>query len=436
MSEQSIFKSQSLSDWLFYLESQHNKEIDLGLERVLTVAENASVQDLHAGKVVLVAGTNGKGTTIRFMEQYLLGLGKTVGVYSSPHMFEYNERVRINGESASDQDLIDAFTFIEQHRQGTGLSYFEFGTLAGFKLLQSKQLDYVLVEVGLGGRLDATNILEHDVSVVTSIGLDHIDWLGDTIEKIGFEKAGIFKKDKPAIVGEPNNIASIVQQAKNHQVSEFVQFGQDYSFEQNTSLAQSTSLVKNTWNFVYGDIRFNKLPNVLIPKQNICTSLVTLIKLGVTLEPDNIEQTLSQLSLPGRMQIVSTEPLQMVDVAHNPHAVEYLRSMLLADTQLKSVSKVTAVIAMMKDKDIKQTLALMIDVVDEWVIGDLVGNPRAAKKEDIADILQSLGQNNVTMLASVKLAWLYANENQNKDSLLLGFGSFYTVAEILNKEED
>jgi len=430
MSEQCIFKSQSLSDWLFYLESQHNKEIDLGLERVLTVAENASVKDLHAGKVVLVAGTNGKGTTIRFIEQYLLGLGKSVGVYSSPHMFEYNERVRINGNSASDQDLIDSFSFIEQHRKGTSLSYFEFGTLAGFKLLQSKQLDYVLVEVGLGGRLDATNILEHDVSVVTSIGLDHIDWLGDTIEKIGFEKAGIFRKDKPAVVGEPKHIESITQQAKNHQVSEFVQFGQDYSFEQNTSL------LENTWDFVYDDIRFNKLPNVLIPKQNICTSLVTLIKLGVTLEQGNIEQTLSKLSLPGRMQIVSTEPLQMVDVAHNPHAVEYLRSMVLADNQLKSVSSVTAVIAMMKDKDIKQTLSLMIDVVDEWVLGDLVGNPRAAKKEDIAEILKSLGQNNVTMLPSVKLAWLYANENQNKDSLLLGFGSFYTVAEILNKEED
>jgi dihydrofolate synthase/folylpolyglutamate synthase len=430
MSEQCIFKSQSLSDWLFYLESQHNKEIDLGLERVLTVAENASVKDLHAGKVVLVAGTNGKGTTIRFIEQYLLGLGKSVGVYSSPHMFEYNERVRINGNSASDQDLIDSFSFIEQHRKGTSLSYFEFGTLAGFKLLQSKQLDYVLVEVGLGGRLDATNILEHDVSVVTSIGLDHIDWLGDTIEKIGFEKAGVFRKDKPAVVGEPKHIESIAQQAKSHQVSEFVQFGQDYSFELNTSL------LENTWDFVYDDIRFNKLPNVLIPKQNICTSLVTLIKLGVTLEQGNIEQTLSQLSLPGRMQIVSTEPLQMVDVAHNPHAVEYLRSMVLADNQLKSVSSVTAVIAMMKDKDIKQTLSLMIDVVDEWVLGDLVGNPRAAKKEDIAEILKSLGQNNVTMLPSVKLAWLYANENQNKDSLLLGFGSFYTVAEILNKEED
>jgi dihydrofolate synthase/folylpolyglutamate synthase len=296
--------------------------------------------------------------------------------------------------------------------------------------LQSKQLDYVLNEVGLGGRLDATNILEHDGSVVTSIGLDHIDWLVDTIEKIGVEKAGVFRKDKPAVVGEPKHIESIAQQAKNHQVSEFVQFGQDYSFELNTSL------LENTWDFVYDDIRFNKLPNVLVPKQNICTSLVTLIKLGVTLEQGNIEQTLSQLSLPGRMQIVSTEPLQMVDVAHNPHAVEYLRSMVLADNQLKSVSSVTAVIAMMKDKDIKQTLSLMIDVVDEWVLGDLVGNPRAAKKEDIAEILKSLGQNNVTMLPSVKLAWLYANENQNKDSLLLGFGSFYTVAEILNKEED
>jgi dihydrofolate synthase/folylpolyglutamate synthase len=430
MSEQRIFKSQSLTDWLFYLESQHNKEIDLGLERVLTVAENANVKGLHAGKVVLVAGTNGKGTTIRFIEQYLLALGKTVGVYSSPHMFEYNERVRINGESASDQELIDSFSFIEQRREGTSLSYFEFGTLAGFKLLQSKQLDYVLVEVGLGGRLDATNILNHDVSVITSIGLDHVDWLGDTIEKIGFEKAGIFKKDKPAIVGEPKKIESIIQQAKNHQVSEFVQFHQDYSFE------QSTSSTENTWDFIYDNVRFNKLPNVLIPKQNISTALVTLIKLGIKLEQTLIEQILNQLSLPGRMQVLSQQPLQMVDVAHNPHAVNYLRSMLLNDVKLKSASKVLAVIAMMKDKDIKQTLALMTDVVDEWYVGDLDGNHRAAKKQDIADILLSLGQNNVTVLDNVKQAWQRASKNQSKDSLLLGFGSFYTVAEILNQVKD
>jgi len=430
MSEQRIFKSQSLSDWLFYLESQHSKEIDLGLDRVLTVAKNAKVNDLQAKKVVLVAGTNGKGTTIRFMEQYLLALGQTVGVYSSPHMFEYNERVRINGRSAPDQDLIDTFSFIEQHRQGTSLSYFEFGTLAGFKLLQSKQLDYVLVEVGLGGRLDATNILNHDVSVITSIGLDHIDWLGDTIEKIGFEKAGIFKKDKPAVVGEPAKIASIIQQANTHQVSEFVQFGQDYSFEQNVSMETST------WCFVYGDIRFNHLPNILIPKQNICTSLVTLIKLDIPLEQELIEQTLKQLALPGRMQVLSQQPLQMVDVAHNPHAVSYLRSMLLNDVTLKSASKVSAVIAMMKDKDIKQTLALMNDVVDEWFVGDLEGNPRAAKAQEIADILLSLGQKNVTVLTNVKQAWQCGCENQSKDSLLLGFGSFYTVAEILNQVKD
>ncbi|WP_341205995.1 bifunctional tetrahydrofolate synthase/dihydrofolate synthase [uncultured Psychrosphaera sp.] len=426
MSEQIIFKSQSLPDWLFYLESQHTKEIDLGLERVLTVADNAKVRDLQANKVVLVAGTNGKGTTIRFIEQYLLALGKTVGVYSSPHMFEYNERVRINGESASDQDLIDAFSFIEHHRQGTGLSYFEFGTLAGFKLLQSKQLDYVLVEVGLGGRLDATNILNHDVSVITSIGLDHIDWLGDTIEKIGFEKAGIFNQGKPAIVGEPAKIDSIIEQAKVHQVSEFIQFGQDYLFEQKS----------DKWNFSYGDICFNDLPNILIPKQNISTSLVTLIKLDVQLEQTLIEQTLMQLSLPGRMQIVSMQPLTMVDVAHNAHAVNYLRSMLLNDSKLKSVSSVCAVIAMMKDKDIKETLQLMTDVVDEWYVGDLEGNGRAASKEYIAETLSSLGQTNVTVLPTIKQAWQSACANQNKDSLLLGFGSFYTVADILNQVEN
>ncbi len=426
MSKHSLFQSQSLTDWLFYLESQHNKEIDLGLDRVLTVANNANVTDLSAKKVVLVAGTNGKGTTIRFMEQYLLALGKSVGVYSSPHMFEYNERVRINGASASDEEIVESLSYIEQHRGSTSLSYFEFGTLAGFKLFQSKQLDVVLIEVGLGGRLDATNILNHDVSVITSIGLDHTDWLGDTIEKIGFEKAGIFKKGKPAVVGEPRVINSIAEQAKRHQVSEFVKYQQDYNYSE-----QATH-----WTFEYKDLTLDNLPNILIPKQNISTALVTLDKLGVELNQEIICQVLSTLALPGRMQILHTAPLKMVDVAHNAHAVSYLRSAVLSSPTLSKKTKVSAVVGMMKDKDIKQTLSLMTDVVTHWFVGDLVNNSRAASKEDIEQILKQLGQKNITVLPSISEAWSRASELQDKQTLLLGFGSFYTVAEILNQAEE
>ena len=169
-----IFQSQSLNDWLFYLEQQHPTEIELGLTRIQSVADKAKLNDLNAGKTVLVAGTNGKGTTIRFIELALIELGYSVGVFSSPHLFTYNERVRVNGELLADSDHISAFDFVEQHKGNTSLTYFEFSTLAAFKLFQQHKLDFVLVEVGLGGRLDSTNILHQDISVITSIGLDHV----------------------------------------------------------------------------------------------------------------------------------------------------------------------------------------------------------------------------------------------------------------------
>ena len=423
MTSNQLFESQSLNDWLFYLESQHPSEIELGLDRTKQVAKQANVLELGSAKVVLVAGTNGKGTTIRFMEQYLLNLGFTVGVYGSPHMFDYNERVRINGEVLDDESHVNAFSHIEQHRLGVPLTYFEFGTLAAFRLLQQANLDFVLVEVGLGGRLDATNILEHDVAVITSLGLDHTDWLGETIEQIGFEKAGIFRKGKPAVVGLVDAPETVFEQATSLQVSRLQVAGEDFEI--------SMSADNSYWTYKSDTDHFTHLKTCLIPRQNIATGITVLNELDVVLDETKINSVIANLSLPGRMQLISQSPLVMVDVAHNPHAVNYLLACLENNETFAGIKKIEVVVAMMKDKDIKHTLSLIKDKVVTWHIAPLKDNNRAATPDVLKSELVSLNQTDVRVYSSIPQAWHQARENQQQETLLLGFGSFYTVAEIL-----
>lgn len=425
------FRSQSLSDWLFYLEQQHPKEIELGLERIQRVAERAGVIDLNAKKTVLVAGTNGKGTTIRFIEQALISKGLSVGVFSSPHIFAYNERVRINGQVLPDQAHIDAFEYIESQRADTQLTYFEFSTLASYRIFQQHHLDVVLIEVGLGGRLDSTNIVKQDISVITSIGLDHTDWLGDTKEKIAFEKAGIFKPATTSIIGEPIKYEAFAIQAKEHKVAKVLQAGVDFSSE-----VLGSQEANKWWQYSSKQMTYDALTLNYVPLQNLATAITTLIELGVEFTQSELNQVISDFSLDGRMQILATKPLQMVDVAHNPHAVHYLAQAITQREPFKRAQKVTAVVAMMKDKDIRETLQVIAPCVDEWYVGGLPGNERASDSKAIQRILEELGEYNIHRFTGISEAWQRASEVQLKEvergeSLLLGFGSFYTVAEIL-----
>ena len=419
------FQSQSLNDWLFYLEQQHPSEIELGLGRVQQVADKAQLKDFKSSKVILVAGTNGKGTTIRFLESYLLAEGHSVGVYSSPHLFKYNERVRLNGLDATDQQHIDAFDYIEQTRGDVPLTYFEFGTLAGLCLLQKQALDFVLIEVGLGGRLDATNILEHDISVITSIGLDHIDWLGDDLETIAFEKAGIMRPNKPAVIGEPVQYENFVKQAKTHLVSAVHQVNQAYSYEHNG----------NSWQVQIDGTTYSDLTLPLIPIQNVATALMVLRLLHITLTKNKINDVLQTVSLPGRMQLISQDPVKVVDVAHNSHAIKYLLDTISVHPRFSQHTKLDIVIAMMKDKDISDSLHLFEGKVNNWYVAELPNNSRAAKADDLAKVLRQQGEKNVHVLPSVVSAWQQAERNQSTETLLLGLGSFYTVAEILAQKE-
>lgn len=441
--------SQSLNDWLFYLESQHPAEIELGLQRVKTVAEQGQLTSFGKSKIVLVAGTNGKGTTIRFMEQYLLSKGFSVGVYSSPHMHVYPERVRINDSLLNDEQHVAAFQYIDKIRGTTPLTYFEYGTLAAFSIFKQAELDYVLVEVGLGGRLDATNILPHELSVVTSLGLDHTDWLGDTIELIGFEKAGIFRSGKPALVGMIDPPSTVFEQAENLNVSELNVAGRDYQVNYSDD--------KTYWQLSSDTFKFEQLPRPLIPVQNVATAIVGLNLLGVDLDINTLRSLCSTISLYGRMQLVSTtnpllgvaEPdrskedaikslnqvsagMAMVDVGHNSHALGYLIETINTHPVFSQIKNIDVVIAMMADKDIDASLKCLAPHVRKWHLGSLIGNKRAAPKEVIQQELNKLGETNIVLHEDVKSAWKTASLKIDADTLLLGVGSFYTVAEILS----
>ena len=416
-----------LDDWLSYLQAQHPNDIELGLDRVKQAASVCGVDTVNKSKVVLVAGTNGKGTTIRFMEQALISKGHSVGVYSSPHVFDYKERVRVNDSLLTDQVHIDAFSYINHHRNNIPLTYFEFGTLAAFKIFQQLELDFLLIEVGLGGRLDATNILNHDLAIITLIDLDHIDWLGNTRELIGFEKAGIFSENKPAIVGDQNIPESVFQQAKERHVSKLICSGSDFS----TDFDEKTGL----WSYKSYNLVFDKLTASLLPIQNIATAICALTELNIRLSADELNSLISKFELFGRMQIVCSQPVALVDVAHNPNSVNYLATQLRQHPKFEAYKTVIAVVAMMADKNIEDTLRAIENKVDYWFIADLQDNPRAASSNEIEKVLKRIGATRIEKFSTINQAWTQAKAIQNEDSLLVGFGSFFTVAEIIESEQ-
>ncbi|WP_375750755.1 bifunctional tetrahydrofolate synthase/dihydrofolate synthase [Vibrio sp. HN007] len=401
----------SLPMWLDYLENIHTSAIDLGLDRVEVVADKANLRK-PAQTIITVAGTNGKGSTCAIMEAILLDAGYKVGVYSSPHLIRYNERVRINGHALADQRHSQAFAFIEQQRGDTSLSFFEFGTLSALKLFQEEQVDVILLEVGLGGRLDATNIVHHDVSVITSLAVDHVDWLGDDIEVIGYEKAGIFRGDKPAICGQPDAPSSVAAHADDIG-AKLYQVGYQFRYQEN----------KDTWDWYCGAFDMQALPKPSLPLPNAATALTALGVSGLEITDVNVVNGLKNAKLAGRMQRVSGAPTIILDVAHNPHSAEYLVTQLQKQYPGK---KIHCVLGMLKDKDIEATIAVLEKSVIDWYLGSLEG-PRAATAEELSQHTSSRAKT----YGSPTLAFKEALVSAEKDDVLIVAGSFYTVAEIL-----
>lgn len=406
-------QSRSLVDWLSYLEQIHPVNIDMGLERVGAVARRMGLTRLPF-KVITVAGTNGKGSSCAMAASILMAAGYKVGVYSSPHLLRFTERVRIDGAELCDSEHCAAFAEVEAARGEIALTFFEFATLAGLWLFCRAAPDVLLLEVGLGGRLDATNVVESDVAMITSIALDHCDWLGDTREAVAVEKAGVYRAGKPAISGEPNPPATIASEAQRLGAC-LRQVGRDFHGDEQDS----------GWDY-HGLNHWLGLPKPALPLMNAVTVLAALESLGLPLAESAIREGLANARLAGRMQRLQDEPLVIVDVAHNPHSAAYLASQL---RQIPGKGKRRAVVGMLKDKDMAGSLAELDGLIDQWFLASLTG-PRAATAEQLAVALGD-GQGPAATFDGVSAAYLAALAASSPDDMVIVFGSFYTVADVL-----
>ncbi|WP_339096487.1 bifunctional tetrahydrofolate synthase/dihydrofolate synthase [Pectobacterium brasiliense] len=399
-----------LVTWLHYLEHLHAQAIDLGLERVKQVAEHLQLLQ-PAPTVFTVAGTNGKGTTCCTLESILLAAGLRVGVYSSPHLVRYTERVRIQGKELPEALHTQAFADIEAGRGAVSLTYFEFGTLSALQLFKQANLDVVILEVGLGGRLDATNIVDADVSVVTSIAIDHTDWLGNDRESIGREKAGIFRQGRPAVVGEPDMPGTIAAVAAE-KGAQLRRRGRDWEY----------SMQRETWSWQDKQRELSRLPLPNVPLANAATALAALHYSSLNVSEEAIRQGLQHAALPGRFQTVQASPRLILDVAHNPHAAAYLANRL---AELPKTGKVRAVVGMLSDKDIAGTLAHLTPLVDAWYCAPLEG-PRGATAQQIAEHLTRSQS-----FSDVVTAWKQAMSEATEQDIVIVCGSFHTVAHVM-----
>ena len=406
-------QSRSLVDWLSYLEQIHPVNIDMGLDRVGAVARRMGLTQLPF-KVITVAGTNGKGSSCAMAASILMAAGYKVGVYSSPHLLRFTERVRVNGQELADSNHCTAFAEVEAARGEIALTFFEFATLAGLWLFCRAAPDVLLLEVGLGGRLDATNVVEPDVAMITSIALDHCDGLGDTREAVAVEKVGVYRAGKPAISGEPNPPATIASEAARIGAS-LRQVGRDFHGDEHDT----------GWDY-HGLNHWLGLPKPALPLMNAVTVLAALESLGLPLAESAIREGLASARLAGRMQRLQDEPLVIVDVAHNPHSAAYLASQL---RQLPGKGKRRAVVGMLKDKDMAGSLAELDGLIDQWFLASLTG-PRAATAEQLAVALGD-GQGPAATFDGVSAAYLAALAASSPDDMVIVFGSFYTVADVL-----
>lgn len=406
----------SVEQWLKYLSEIHPQNIEMGLERVAQVFQSLQLDFRHK-TVITVAGTNGKGTTCAMIEQALLLQDKRVAVFSSPHLIDYRERVRVQGSMLSHAQHCAAFAKIEQARGDISLTYFEFGTLQALQLMAEADSDYLLLEVGLGGRLDAVNIVDANIAVITSIDLDHQEWLGDTREAIATEKAGVFRQNIPVVIGEPTPPTSLINATQKWSVQASWQ-GREFSYE----------LTQENFSWRNKQYHFTQLPMPFIPAQNTSTALQVLTILDIPLTEAFIKQVLAKTSLAGRCQIIQRSPTIMLDVAHNPHATRLLATEVAA----LSYRRIIAVVGMLADKDIQHSLAPLVPVVDEWYCAAL-NVPRGAPVKKLVSVLSEA--NSVLQFESVSAALSAACKVAEKDDFILVFGSFYTVAEILNMKE-
>jgi len=411
----------TLQAWLDWQETLHPSAIELGLERpgrVLTSLGLASPRHI----VITVAGTNGKGSSVAMLESILRAAGYRVGCYTSPHLRCYNERIRIDGELVDDVRLCEAFERIDQARGETSLTYFEFGTLAAFEIFDHAGLDVAVLEVGMGGRLDAVNLLDADVALVSAIDVDHAAWLGDDREAIGREKAGIFRHGRPAVCSDPHPPRSLLQHAQELGTPLYC-LGEAYRYERQGE----------GWNWQGPDLRRDALPLPALrgefQLQNAAGVLMVLALLAEKLPvaPQHLRQGLHSVTLPGRFQVLPGEVATILDVAHNPQSAAALAANLAA---MPVTGRTHAVVAMLADKDLGSVIRHMAGVVDHWYPAGL----DVFRGADSATLLAALREQGIVAAAphaSVAAALAAARQAARPGDRIVVFGSFYTVAQAV-----
>ena len=434
----------SLNGWLTYIGSISDKAMDLGLSRVKSAGAILDVLKLPS-RVITVTGTNGKGSTTWYLGAVLERLGYTVDIYNSPHLLRFNERILIRGHEVADNVLTDAFEKTDEamRKAGVALTFFEFTTLAALLIFKNDAPDFVILEIGLGGRLDATNAVDSDAGIVVSIGLDHTGILGNTVEDIAYEKSCIYRKNHPAVCSQENPPKTLLENSAVIGAKLLVagrnfrcgSSGGDPDVTEQLLDAAGGGSDEGTWFFRMEDTDFEDLPLPSFPYMNAAGALACLSAMGIRVTRDAAAEACRSVRLPGRLEVYSEKPRIIFDVSHNPPAVMRLRKHLEKLSAREHFTRVLAVCGMLHDKDYGTVLREMDDLIDVWYLADLTG-PRAAKASDLAPELPESSETH--LFRDPATAWCAARAAQGESDLLVVFGSFLTVAavrEFLESEE-
>ena len=410
-------KRLNLSDWLEYQQGLNSKEIDLNLTRVEEVY-NALNITLPKDNIFLVGGTNGKGTTVALLEDILIQKDLKTGVYTSPHLINYNERVCVDKNPLSDKELVNSFEQIEQFRGTVPLTYFEFGTLAAFHLLAMHECDAWIIEVGLGGRLDATNIIQSDVSIITNIDLDHQEFLGDSIEEIAYEKAGIAKSNKPMIYGDTVAVPIIEKQA-NLVDAKLVLRDREFSIQKEAN--------QFSWAGVEHTIKAIKIPEHWAQGEinNLATSLAAIESYNSSLLPttEMLNNILKDFFIPGRFELIKSGTNWVLDVAHNPAAAKNFRERL---STLNIKQNNTMIFSMMKDKNLDLFINVFKDIISDWIVCKM-NTERSYTTLELEKKLAGLGVDNIKVMESTEEAFKYVENLEPISDNIIVSGSFELV---------
>jgi dihydrofolate synthase/folylpolyglutamate synthase len=408
----------SLADWLVRIQQQHPQAIAMGLERVRTVAQALGLAPKPAPCVITVGGTNGKGSTVAFLEAIARAAGLRVGTYTSPHLWRFNERIRLDGVEAADDAIVGAFERIDAARGDTPITYFEYATLAALDLFERAGLDLAILEVGLGGRLDATNLVDADVAVITTVDLDHMDYLGPDRESIGAEKAGILRAGKIAVFGEKDPPSSVLRRA--YALGTIAIRGHsDYLVDR----------VEDHW--VWREPGFQlalPYPVLAAPVQvdNAAAAVAALRASPLAIPDAAFVQGVAEARVPGRLQRIGTSPEVVVDVAHNPQGARQLAAWLAANPE-----PTVAVFSALGDKDIEGVVAALAPAIAAWHLGPITdAGPRGLPVEALDDRVRAGGAVRVHGHATLATALEAARASIGPEGRVLVFGSFHTVAAV------